>query len=54
MLEGQRLVALSFEPSVSVGIPVSEQVTGSLTFGYLQMLGIENLHGLVIGFRADM
>lgn len=54
LLEGQRLIALSFEPSVSLGFPVSEQVTGSVTVGYLQMLGIENLHGLVIGFRADM
>ena len=53
-LDGQRLMALSVEPSVSIGFPVSERVTGSLSFGYLTMLGVENVNGLVIAFRADM
>lgn len=53
-LEGQRLGALALEPSVSLGFPVSEHVMGSFSLGYLHMLGIENLNGLVIAFRADL
>lgn len=53
-LEGQRLGAFSVEPSVSIGLPLSDNVTGSFSLGYLSMLGIENLSGLVISFRADM
>ncbi|MNY62778.1 hypothetical protein D3C86_1996560 [compost metagenome] len=53
-LEGQRLGAFSLEPSISLGLPLTERVTGSLSFGYLTMLGVENVNGLVIAFRADM
>lgn len=53
-LEDQRLAAFSLEPSVSIGLPIAERVRGSLSFGTLTMLGVENLNGLVIAFRAEM
>ena len=53
-LEGQPLAAVSVEPSVAIGVPVSDRVTGSFSLGYLSMLGVENLGGLVIAFRADL
>lgn len=54
VLDGQTIIAPSLEPSLAIGLPLSDSVTGSFTLGTLRMLGVENLHGLVIGFRADM
>lgn len=54
LLEAQRIGALSLEPSVSIGTRFSERGVGSFSLGYLHMLGVSNMNGLVIGFRADL
>jgi hypothetical protein len=54
VLEGQRIGALSLEPSLSIGGKLSETVTGSFSLGYLHMIGVQDLRGLVIAFRADL
>lgn len=54
LLEAQRIGALSVEPSVSIGARFSERGVGSLSLGYLHMVGVSNMSGLVIGFRADL
>lgn len=53
-LNGLPVGAFALEPSVAIGLPVSDRVVGSLSLGYLTMLGVQNVNGLVIAFRADL